>query len=241
MIEVRNVEKKYGSHIAVQDLSFDVEQHQVFGLLGKNGAGKSTTMNMLTGYIAPTKGTIRIGGYDMETEPMQAKGLIGYLPELPPLYPELTPEEYLQFVAQAKGVDKTKIREQIDMAMERTQITDVRKRLIRSLSKGYRQRVGMAQAILGDPELIIFDEPTVGLDPVQLIEFRKMIRELGNNHTIVISSHILAEIAEICDRVMIMAQGKLLAIDTPERLAAKIGEKPDLPLEEIFLKLTEEV
>ena len=198
MIEVKNLVKRYGTHLALDDLSFNVEDNEIFGFLGPNGAGKSTTMNIITGYLAPTSGTVSIDGHDIIEDPIGAKSLIGYLPELPPLYPEMTPREYLRFVAEAKGVRKSDIKAEVDRVMARTAITDVQNQIIKTLSKGYRQRVGMAEAIIGDPKVIIMDEPTVGLDPVQIIEFREMIRELGREHTVIISSHILAEISEIC-------------------------------------------
>ena len=217
-----------------------VEDNEIFGFLGPNGAGKSTTMNIITGYLAPTSGMVSIDGHDIIEDPIGAKRLIGYLPELPPLYLDMTPAEYLKFVAEAKGVAKGNIRSEVERVMARTAITDVRNQLIKTLSKGYRQRVGMAQAIIGDPRIIIMDEPTVGLDPMQIIEFRDMIRELGKGHTVIISSHILAEISEICHKIMIIVKGRLVAIDTPENLAKKIGGDSDsMSLEDIFLKFVE--
>lgn len=240
MIEVKNLVKQYGTHLALDDLSFSVEDNEIFGFLGPNGAGKSTTMNIITGYLAPTSGTVTIDGHDIIEDPIGAKKLIGYLPELPPLYMEMTPREYLKFVAEAKGVKKADLRDEIDRVMEKTAITDVQNQLIKTLSKGYRQRVGMAEAIIGSPKVIIMDEPTVGLDPVQIIEFREMIRELGKDHTVIISSHILAEISEICHKIMIIVKGKLVAIDTPDNLAKMIGgDSENMSLEDIFLKFVE--
>ncbi len=240
MIEVRNLVKQYGTHRALDDLSFDVEDNEVFGFLGPNGAGKSTTMNIITGYLAPTSGTVSIDGHDIVEDPIGAKRLIGYLPELPPLYMDMTPKEYLKFVAEAKGVKKAEMKDELDRVMEKTAIADVQNQIIKTLSKGYRQRVGMAEAIIGSPKVIIMDEPTVGLDPVQIIEFRDMIRELGKDHTVIISSHILAEISEICHKIMIIVKGKLVAIDTPENLAANFGGDTDsMSLEDIFLKYVE--
>ena len=240
MIEVKNLIKQYGTHLALNDLSFSVEDNEIFGFLGPNGAGKSTTMNIITGYLAPTSGTVSIDGHDIIEDPIGAKRLIGYLPELPPLYLDMTPREYLKFVAEAKGVKKQDLKAEVDRVMERTAITDVQNQLIKTLSKGYRQRVGMAEAIIGSPKVIIMDEPTVGLDPVQIIEFREMIRELGKDHTVIISSHILAEISEICHKIMIIVKGRLVAIDTPENLAKKIGgDSENMSLEDIFLKFVE--
>lgn len=240
LIEVKNLVKQYGTHLALDDLSFNVEDNEIFGFLGPNGAGKSTTMNIITGYLAPTSGTVSIDGHDIVEDPIGAKRLIGYLPELPPLYMDMTPREYLKFVAEAKGVKKQDIKAEIDRVMEKTAITDVQNQIIKTLSKGYRQRVGMAESIIGSPKVIIMDEPTVGLDPVQIIEFRDMIRELGKDHTVIISSHILAEISEICHKIMIIVKGKLVAIDTPENLAKKIGgDIENMSLEDIFLKFVE--
>lgn len=239
MIEVRNLVKEYDAHLALDHLSFDVEDNQIFGFLGPNGAGKSTTMNILTGYLAPTSGTVTINGYDIIKNPIEAKKCIGYLPELPPVYMDMTPQEYLTFVGEIKGLKKQRLKEEVTHVMEKTGIGDVRNQLIKTLSKGYRQRVGMAQAIMGDTEIIIMDEPTVGLDPIQIIEFREMIKELGKDHTIIISSHILAEISEICSKIMIIVKGKLVAIDTPQNLAAKSDSSKSLSLEDVFVKLVE--
>lgn len=218
MIEVENLTKKYGSHVAVDNLSFRVERGMIYGFLGPNGAGKSTTMNMMTGYIAATSGTVKINGYDILKNPEQAKKSIGYLPELPPVYPDMTVYEYLRFVAELKKVKKNERQAQIEDVMKQTQIEDVKGRLIKNLSKGYKQRVGLAQAIIGYPEVIILDEPTVGLDPKQIIEIRELIRELAKKHTIILSSHILSEVSAVCDHIMIISKGKLVASDTPEGL-----------------------
>ena len=218
MIEVENLTKKYGSYVAVDNLSFRVERGMIYGFLGPNGAGKSTTMNMMTGYIAATSGTVKINGYDILKNPEQAKKSIGYLPELPPVYPDMTVYEYLRFVAELKKVKKNERQAQIEDVMKQTQIEDVKGRLIKNLSKGYKQRVGLAQAIIGYPEVIILDEPTVGLDPKQIIEIRELIRELAKKHTIILSSHILSEVSAVCDHIMIISKGKLVASDTPEGL-----------------------
>ena len=231
MIEVTNLTKKYGDHIAVDHLSFRVEKGQIYGFLGPNGAGKSTTMNIITGYLAATEGTVTIDGKDVQKDPEEAKRAIGYLPELPPLYVDMTVREYLDFVAELKKVPKKERKQQIDEVMEMTQITDMQQRLIRNLSKGYRQRVGLAQAILGYPEVIILDEPTVGLDPKQIIEIRDLIRKLGENHTVILSSHILSEVSAVCDHIMIIAHGKLVASDSPENLQKLMSGSMELDLE----------
>lgn len=218
MIEIDHLTKRYGSHTAVSDLCLTVEPGQIYGFLGPNGAGKSTTMNIMTGCLAATEGTVRIDGHDIFDEPAQAKALIGYLPEQPPLYLDMTPLEYLGFVAQAKGVSREARRRQLSRAMEVTQIEGVKDRLIKNLSKGYKQRVGIAQALLGDPKVVILDEPTVGLDPIQIIEIRDLIRELGKEHTVILSSHILSEVRAVCQRIMIISRGKLVASDTPDNL-----------------------
>ena len=218
MIEVSHLTKRYGNHLAVSDLSFSIEKGVVYGFLGPNGAGKSTTMNIMTGCLAATSGEIKIGGYDIFEEGDKAKKLIGYLPEQPPLYLDRTPKEYLSFVARAKHIPEQVIKEKIEQVMEITQILDVKDRLIKHLSKGYKQRVGIAQAILGDPEVIILDEPTVGLDPIQIIEIRDLIKKLGENHTVILSSHILSEVQAVCEKIMIISHGKLVASDTPENL-----------------------
>jgi ABC-2 type transport system ATP-binding protein len=224
LIEVSNLTKKYGKHEAVKDLSFHVEKGQIYGFLGPNGAGKSTTMNVITGYLCATEGTVTVNGYDTFKEPEKAKAQIGYLPELPPLYPDMTVTEYLKFVAKLKKIAKSERKTMIDEAMELTGITDVSSRLIKNLSKGYKQRVGLAQAILGYPEVIILDEPTVGLDPKQIIEIRDLIKKLGEKHTVILSSHILSEVSAVCDQIMIMSHGQLVANDTPDNLANLLSE-----------------
>ena len=218
MIEVKNLTKRYGKHLAVDNLSFTVEKGQVYGFLGPNGAGKSTTMNIMTGYLGATSGEILINGHDILREPQEAKKCIGYLPEQPPLYMEMTVWEYLNFAAELKKIPKDEVKKQIEKVVKLTRLEEVQDRLLHNLSKGYKQRVGLAQAILGFPEIIILDEPTVGLDPKQIIEIRELIRTLAKNHTVILSSHILAEVREVCDYVMIIAKGKLVASDTPENL-----------------------
>lgn len=218
MIEIENLTKKYGDHIAVDHLSFRIDRGMIYGFLGPNGAGKSTTMNIMTGYIAATEGTVKINGYDILKEPEKAKKSIGYLPEIPPVYPDMTVYEYLKFVAELKKVPKEERKKQIEDIMEQTRIHDVKDRLIKNLSKGYKQRVGLAQAIIGYPEVIILDEPTVGLDPKQIMEIREFIKELARKHTIILSSHILSEVSAVCDHIMIISKGKLVASDTPEGL-----------------------
>ena len=218
MIEVSHLTKYYGDFPAVTDLSFEIEAGQVYGFLGPNGAGKSTTMNIMTGCLSPTEGTVRIGGFDIMEQPEQAKRLIGYLPEQPPLYLNETPEEYLSFVGEAKGLRGKELREEIEGAVQSVGIADVRGRLIGTLSKGYRQRVGIAQALLGRPQVVILDEPTVGLDPIQIMEIRDLIKELGKTHTVILSSHILSEVQAVCSQVLIISRGRLAAFDTPENL-----------------------
>ena len=218
MIEVSHLTKRYGGHTAVSDLSFTIEKGQIYGFLGPNGAGKSTTMNIMTGCLAASEGEVRIDGHDIFEEPQQAKRLIGYLPEQPPLYLDRTPREYLTFVGRAKGIKDKALPEQIGRVMEVTQITDVADRLIKHLSKGYRQRVGIVQALLGDPEVVILDEPTVGLDPKQIIEIRSLIQSLGQKHTVILSSHILSEVHAVCQTILIISKGHLVACDTPENL-----------------------
>ena len=219
MIEVKNLVKKYGNHIAVDHLNFTIEEGHVYGFLGPNGAGKSTTMNIMTGYLGATEGEVLINGHDILKEPEEAKKQIGYLPELPPLYMEMTVREYLEFVAELKGIAKNKREESINEVEKMVKIWEVENRLIRNLSKGYRQRVGLAQAVLGYPPIIILDEPTVGLDPKQIIEIRDLIKSLGKKHTVILSSHILSEVSAVCDYVMIIAKGQLVASDTPENLS----------------------
>ena len=220
LLEVSHLTKRYGDHCAVEDLSFTVEDGLVYGFLGPNGAGKSTTMNIITGCLAATEGSVTVDGHDIFDQPIAAKRCIGYLPEQPPVYPDMTPEEYLAFVAEAKGVERAA---QIEKAIAVTGIDDVRGRLIRNLSKGYRQRVGIAQALLGEAKLIILDEPTVGLDPRQIIEIRELIRSLGRRHTVILSSHILSEVQAVCDPILIINKGRLIACDTPENLEGRFS------------------
>lgn len=230
MIEVENLVKKYGSHIAVNQLTFQVKKGQIYGFLGPNGAGKSTTMNIMTGYLAATEGKVRINGYDMLTQSEKAKKSIGYLPEVPPLYQEMMVDEYLGFAAELKKIPKKERKQQIAEVLELTKTEEVSKRLIHNLSKGYKQRVGIAQAILGYPEVIILDEPTVGLDPKQIIEIRDLIRYLAGKHTVILSSHILSEVSAVCDQIMIMSKGKLVASDSPKGLQETMGSKAELKL-----------
>lgn len=218
MIQVEHLTKCYGGVAAVDDLSFEIESGHVYGFLGPNGAGKSTTMNIMAGCLSATKGRVIIDGFDMFEEPAQAKKRIGYLPEQPPLYMNETPEEYLRFVGEAKGLRGRELRSQIDSAVERTGLGQVRNRKISALSKGYKQRTGIAQALLGNPEVIILDEPTVGLDPIQIIEIRGLIRDLGKEHTVIFSSHILSEVQAICEKILIIARGRIMAFDGPENL-----------------------
>lgn len=222
MIAVEHLTKRYGAFTAVDDISFTLEQGHIYGFLGPNGAGKSTTMNMMTGCLAATAGSVTIDGLDIFEQAREAKKLLGYLPEIPPLYPEQTPEEYLRFVAEAKGLPKAQIDAQVAKALAETRLEPMANRLIRHLSKGYRQRVGIAQALLGDPHYIILDEPTVGLDPLQIIEIRDLIHELGQTHTVILSSHILSEVQAICESVLIIAHGKLVAFDTPQNLENRL-------------------
>lgn len=222
MIEVKNLVKRYGNHAAVNDLSFTVETGKVVGFLGPNGAGKSTTMNMITGYIAPTEGEVLIDGIDIMDEPELAKKNIGYLPEIPPLYPDLKVREYLSFVAELKKVSKKDRDIEVHKIMSKTKTLDVSERLIKHLSKGYKQRVGLAGAMMGNPDILILDEPTVGLDPSQIIEMRELIRELSKNHTVLLSSHIMQEISAVCDGIIIINEGKMITKDTPENITKKM-------------------
>ena len=233
MIEVSHLTKKYGGHLAVDDVSFTVEDGQIYGLLGPNGAGKSTIMNILTGYLSATSGQVTVAGHPLPEEADEAKACVGYLPEQPPLYPEMTVGEYLNFAAELKKVPRAQRKEQVLRAARRTGLEKVLPRLIRSLSKGYKQRVGIAQALLGSPKIIILDEPTVGLDLAQVIEMRKLIRELGKGHTVILSSHILSEVQAVCQQVLILSKGKLAASGTLQELTAD-GRS----LEEVFLALT---
>ena len=218
LIQVKNLVKRYGEHEAVRGVSFTVEKGRIYGFLGPNGAGKSTTMNIITGCLAATEGEVTINGYDIYEDSVEAKQCIGYLPEQPPLYLDMTVEEYLEFVAMAKGLKGEKLYRACDRAVDKTGLTDVADRLIKNLSKGYKQRVGIAQAIISDPEIIILDEPTVGLDPIQIIEIRDLIKELGRDHTVILSSHILTEISAVCDYIIIIAKGRIVASDTIENL-----------------------
>lgn len=231
MIEVKDLVKKYGSHLAVDHLSFTLESGKIYGFLGPNGAGKSTTMNIMTGYLGATQGSVLIDGHDILKEPEEAKKHIGYLPELPPLYMDMTVQEYLEFAAELKKLPKEKRESDISEVMKLTRLQDVSDRLIKNLSKGYKQRVGLAQAILGFPEIIILDEPTVGLDPKQIIEIRELIRTLSKKHTVILSSHILAEVREVCDYILIISKGKLVASDTPENLELLRNGASSLELE----------
>ena len=218
MITVEHVTKRYGSFTAVNDLSFQIEDGHIYGFLGPNGAGKSTTMNMMTGCLSATSGHIKIDGLDIFENAREAKKKIGYLPEQPPLYMNETPEEYLRFVGQAKGLGGAELTQQIDQVIRQTHIEEVRHRRIQELSKGYKQRVGIAQAILGNPQVIILDEPTVGLDPIQIMDIRDLIRQLGREHTVILSSHILPEVQALCEKILIIAKGELIAFDTPDEL-----------------------
>ena len=234
MIEVSHLTKQYGNHLAVDDVSFTVADGQICGLLGPNGAGKSTIMNIITGYLSATSGQVTVAGHPLPEEADAAKACVGYLPEQPPLYPEMTVQEYLTFAAELKGVKKAERKEQVCRAARRTGLETVLPRLIRSLSKGYKQRMGIAQALLGSPRLIILDEPTVGLDPAQVIEIRKLIRELGRAHTVILSSHILSEVQAVCQQILILSKGHLAAAGSLEELTAD-GKS----LEEVFLELTD--
>ena len=228
MIQVTNLVKQYGNKTALQGINFTVEKGQILGLLGPNGAGKSTTMNIMTGYLSATSGEVKIDGYDILTEPMKAKKLIGYLPEIPPLYLDMKVREYLNFVAQLKKVKKKERKAQVEEVIRMTELGEYENRLIKFLSKGYKQRVGLAQALLGSPELLILDEPTVGLDPKQIINMRELIKELAKTHTIILSSHILSEISAVCDSVIINDRGKVIAQGTAEELEEHLGDKDNL-------------
>lgn len=223
MIEVKHVTKKYGKAVAVEDISFSIKEGEIVGLLGPNGAGKSTTMNMLTGFIEQTEGEIIIDGYDMLKKPKKAKKEIGYMPEGVPLYTDLTVREFVQYMAEIKQVDKKNRKEKVDQIIEQTGLKEVEKKLIKNLSRGYKQRVSMAGALVGTPKILILDEPTVGLDPKQITEIRNLIKELGKTHTVILSSHILSEVSQICNKVIIINKGKIIAIDTPENLENKVS------------------
>lgn len=228
MIQVASLVKKYGPHTAVNQLSFTVEKGQIYGFLGPNGAGKSTTMNIMTGYIAANSGTVKINGYDILKEPEKAKQSIGYLPEIPPLYTDMTVREYLLFVAELKKVPKKERNDHVDEIVEKIQLGEVEKRLIRNISKGYKQRVGLAQALIGDPEVLILDEPMVGLDPKQIIEMRDLIKSLAKEHTIILSSHILSEVSAVCDHIMIISEGRLAASGSPQELQEMMHVKAEI-------------
>ena len=230
MIEVRNLTRRYGERTAVDSLDFTIERGRIYGFLGPNGAGKSTTLNMITGCLAATEGTVTVDGYDIIEDAEEAKKRIGYLPELPPVYQDMTVREYLTFVAEAKSVKKGAAKSQIEKAMQLTEIEDYADRLIRHMSKGYKQRVGIAQALIGDPEVIILDEPTVGLDPKQIIGIRELIRSLGKTHTVILSSHILAEVRAVCDHVIIISHGRIVANDTPENLESVLAGENQLDI-----------
>ncbi len=230
MIEISHLTKRYGDHVAVDDLTLNIESGKIYGFLGPNGAGKSTTMNMITGYIAATEGTVKVNGFDILKQPEEARKCIGYLPELPPLYTDMTAWEYLKFAADLKKIPKDKKRQYIEEAMELTKITDIKNRLIRNLSKGYHQRVGLAQAVLGYPQVIILDEPTVGLDPKQMIEIRELIQSLGKRHTVILSSHILSEVKEVCEHIFIISKGRLAASDSTQNLTARTSGEQEVRL-----------
>lgn len=223
MIEVKNITKKYGSFTAIDNISFKIEEGEIIGLLGPNGAGKSTTMNMITGYIEPTEGEISIEGYDISKKAKKAKAQIGYMPEGVPLYSDLTVKEFVTYMAELKKVDRKTRKEKVEKIIEQTGLKEVEKKLTRNLSRGYKQRVSMAGALVGEPKILILDEPTVGLDPKQITEIRALIKELGNTHTIILSSHILSEVSQICNKVIIINKGKIVAIDTPENLEKKVS------------------
>ena len=222
MIEVKNVTKKYGKAVAVDNISFTIKEGEIVGLLGPNGAGKSTTMNMITGFIEPTQGEIIIDGYDMMKKPKKAKKEIGYMPEGVPLYTDLTVKEFVTYMAEIKQVNKKERKEKVEKIIEKTGLKDVENKLTRNLSRGYKQRVSMAGALVGEPKILILDEPTVGLDPKQITEIRNLIKELGKTHTVILSSHILSEVSQICNKVIIINKGKIVAIDTPENLENKV-------------------
>ena len=246
MVKAEGITKNYGPHRAVDNLSFEFEKGRVYGLLGVNGAGKSTTMNIITGYLAPSAGSVSVGGDSMLKKPDKAKAHIGYLPELPPLYVDMTVREYLKFSAQLKKVRKKDMKAELERVMKLTGVDEVSGRLIRNLSKGYKQRVGLAQALLGDPEVIILDEPTVGLDPRQIIEIRTLIRRLGQDHVVVLSSHILSEVQAVCDEILIISSGHLVASGTPESLEGMAGGSKDLMMlikgkKDSFLSLIKDI
>ncbi|RYZ64994.1 MAG: ABC transporter ATP-binding protein, partial [Proteobacteria bacterium] len=223
MIQVDQLTKNYGPHRAVDSLSFSVRKGEVVGFLGPNGAGKTTTMKIITGFMAASSGSVRVGGYDVFENPIEVKRKIGYLPETPPVYGEMTVESYLKFVARLKGVEKSRLKSLVDRAIEKTDLGSVRKRLIQNLSKGYRQRVGISQALVSDPEVLILDEPTVGLDPRQVAEVRSLIKELAGQHTIILSTHILPEVQASCQRIVIINKGKIVMQDSIDAMSARMG------------------
>jgi ABC-2 type transport system ATP-binding protein len=224
LVQVINLTKRYGQHIAVDNVSFTVDKGEILGFLGPNGAGKTTTMNIITGYLSATEGSVKVDGFDILEEPEEVKKRIGYMPEFPPLYMDMTVQEYLNFVSDIKKIDRKTRARNLDRIMDMIKIGDVRKRLIKNLSKGYKQRVGLAQALIGAPQVLILDEPTVGLDPKQIIEIRNLIKELGKEHTIILSSHILPEVSAVCERVLIINKGQIVASDTPENLSRRLGD-----------------
>ena len=228
MLKIKNLEKSYGKFKALDDLNLEIEKGEIFGFIGPNGAGKSTTMNMITGYIEPTEGTIVIDGYDISKKPRKAKREIGYMPEGVPLYTDMTVKEFVTYMAEIKKVDRKTRKEKIEKIIEETGLKDVEKKLTRNLSRGYKQRVSMAGALVGEPKILILDEPTVGLDPKQITEIRNLIKELGKTHTVILSSHILSEVSQICQKVIIINKGKIIAVDTPENLENKVASKNDI-------------
>jgi ABC-2 type transport system ATP-binding protein len=238
MIEVKNLTKRYRERLAVDHLDFSVEEGQILGFLGPNGAGKSTTMKILTGFLPPTEGTAKVGGYDVFENPLEVKRRIGYLPETPPLYPEMTVHAFLRFVASIRGVPGKQLRSEIDRVATLTGCTPVIDRVIQNLSKGFRQRVGIAQALLGSPPVLILDEPTEGLDPIQRAEVRTLIKGLAGKHTVILSTHILPEVTMTCQKVLIIREGKIVAFDEIDKLASSHGQMESASLEEIFIKLT---
>lgn len=230
MIKVQNVTKRYGQHIAVDNVDFTVKEGEILGFLGPNGAGKTTVMNIITGYISATEGSVKVDGFDILANPQEVKKRIGYLPELPPLYLDMTVWEYLDFVFDIKKLEIRNKKEDLERIMELVKIADVQKRLIKNLSKGYKQRVGLAQALVGNPRVLILDEPTVGLDPKQIIEIRNLIQQLGKKHTIILSSHILPEVSAVCERLVIINKGKIVASDTPDNLSKRLGDSSKMSI-----------
>ncbi len=228
MIEVKNLTKKYGKVVAVDNVSFKIQDGEIIGLLGPNGAGKSTTMNMMTGYIEPTEGTIVINGYDISKKAIKAKKEIGYMPEGVPLYTDMTVKEFVTYMAELKKVERKSRKEKVEKIIEETGLKNVENKLTKNLSRGYKQRVSMAGALVGEPKILILDEPTVGLDPKQITEIRNLIKKLGKSHTIILSSHILSEVSQICEKVIIINKGKLVAIDTPKNLENKVASKDNI-------------